>query len=899
MPPLAVTRTGEPTGAVYGFASMIFKVLSEVKPTHWAIAFDTPAPTFRHQQYVDYKAHRPSAPDELRVQFARVRRLTAALGLCSFEVPGYEADDVLGSMARQASDRNMDTIILTGDTDALQLVSPHVRVLTPRPGKRFSDTVVYDQEAVQQRYSLLPRQLADLRGLKGDPSDNIPGVPGVGEKTATKLIQEFESIEGIYECIDKVQPEKLRMNLKENEARARQSKQLALIVTDLPISFEQADCRVGAYNREEVAALFRELEFSTLLAKLPESLGVKPPAELAAEEGVPHVHIRADVQPVNYQVIDSPEELDRISAIISGTDRFSIDTETTGLDPRQAALVGVSLSIAPGTAWYIPVGHHAGNQLPLDRVIAALKPPLEDSRKGKITHNGKYDLTILRRYGVRVKNICSDTMIASYLLGEKSLGLKALSFARLGIEMIPITNLIGTGPKQVPMAWVDIPRVAEYACADADMTNRLCSLLEAELKSQGLWKLFVEVEMPLLPILLRMEANGVALDVPRLRDMSWQMGARLAKLEAAICESVGRKFNVNSTQQLAAILYEDLKLPRSRKIKSGYSTGAAVLEDMRGLHPIIDMLLDYRQISKLKSTYVDALPALVDPETGRVHTYFNQTGTTTGRLSSSEPNLQNIPVRTEEGRQVRRAFIAGSENNILVAADYSQIDLRVLAHLSQDPRLVDAFNRDEDIHRTTAAQVFNVPASDVTPDMRRLAKTVNFGVIYGMSEYGLEQATELSRQEAGEFIRAYFEKYSGVKRFLDATKQEAAQKGYVQTMLGRRRYIPEINSSNGQVRQAAQRMAINMPVQGTSADIIKVAMIELQEEMDRKGLKSIMILQVHDELLFEAPREEVPELTRLLFRIMPNAVELNVPLKIDIKSGRNWDEMEYSKEVDE
>jgi DNA polymerase-1 len=447
------------------------------------------------------------------------------------------------------------------------------------------------------------------------------------------------------------------------------------------------------------------------------------------------------------------------------------------------------------------------------------------------------------------------------------------------------------------MAWVDIPRVASYACADADNTYRLRVLLEAELRDQELWDLFTGVEMPLLPVLLRMESNGVALDTSRLREMSWGMGEKLAKLEDEIYSSVGQRFNINSTQQLGVVLFDKLNLPPAKKTKSGYSTGAEVLEGLRGAHPVIELLLEFRQLTKLKSTYVDALPALVDPDTGRVHTSFNQTGTSTGRLSSSDPNMQNIPVRTEEGRQVRRAFIAEKETSLLLAADYSQIDLRVLAHLSQDPRLLSAFANDEDIHATTASQVFGVPLAEVTPDMRRLAKTVNFGVIYGMSEYGLERATELSRQEAADFIKAYFEKYRGVKEFLDSTKRDAAEKGYVQTVLGLRRYIPEINSSNGQVRMAAERMAINMPVQGTSADIIKVAMIELQREMDRTGLEAKMILQVHDELLFELPQEEVIELAQLLRRIMPGAMKLSVPLKIDVKTGRNWDEMEYLKDA--
>jgi DNA polymerase I len=652
----------------------------------------------------------------------------------------------------------------------------------------------------------------------------------------------------------------------------------------VPIDFDLDACRVSNYERGKVAELFRELEFSSLLPKLPETMG--------EEEKPAPAEQQVNKEASDYQIVDTAEVLNKVADALSRAESFIFDTETTSLDPRQAALVGISLSTVPGKAWYLPVGHSAGSQLPLQQVIDKLKPLLENHNVPKLAHNGKYDMTVLQKYKVNVRNLSFDTMIAAYLLGEKSLGLKPLAFSKLGIEMTPISNLIGSGAKQISMAWVDIPKVAEYACTDADMTIRLSKLLEKELKAQGLWKLFAEVEMPLLPVLLRMETNGVALDTAKLREMSWSMSERMAKLENEIYKNVGHAFNINSTQQLGTILYEELKLPKTRKTKSGYSTEASVLEALKGTHPIIELLLEYRQLAKLKSTYIDALPALIDPDTGRVHTSFNQTGTVTGRLSSSDPNLQNIPIRTEEGRQVRKAFIAEKDTSLLLAADYSQIDLRALAHLSQDPRLIAAFMQGEDIHATTASQVFTVPLVEVTKDMRRLAKTVNFGVIYGMSEYGLEQATELSREQAAQFIKAYFEKYSGVKEYLARTKKEAAEKGYVQTLLGRRRYIPEINSSNAQVRMAAERMAINMPVQGTSADIIKVAMIQLQHEMDRQGLEAKMILQVHDELLFELPRGEEEKLKKLVLEIMPHAIKLSVPVKVDIKTGKSWGDME-------
>jgi DNA polymerase-1 len=530
-------------------------------------------------------------------------------------------------------------------------------------------------------------------------------------------------------------------------------------------------------------------------------------------------------------------------------------------------------------------------QLPLEQVINRLKPVLEDAALAKFAHNGKYDITVLAEYGVSVSNLTFDTMVAAYLLNEKSIGLKTLAISKLGIEMTPITALIGTGVKQLSMSQVDIEKAADYACADADITGRLVELFKAELDQQGLWRLFSEVEMPLVPVLIHMERNGVSLDTDLLRQMSHCFGEQLMKLELEIYNSVGHQLNINSPKQLGLVLFEELKLPSSRRSKSSYSTGASVLEELRGIHPVIEFILEYRQLNKLKSTYIDTLPRLINPKTGRVHTSFNQTRTATGRLSSSEPNLQNIPVRGELGKKVRQTFVAPN-GSCFIAGDYSQIDLRVLAHLSQDTGLLGAFHRDEDIHTVTAAQLFGVDASQVTVDMRRLAKTVNFGVIYGMSNYGLEQATELSREEAAQFITSYFEKYPEVKKYLDLTKQQSREAGYVQTLLGRRRFIPEVDSSNRQVREAAERMAINMPIQGTSADIIKVAMINMERVMSEHRLKSKMVLQVHDELVFEVPDDELEHMRQLVPEIMSNALELSIPLKVDTKTGRKWGEME-------
>ena len=882
LPPLTVSKTGEMVSAVYGFALMLLKVINDLKPTHYAIAFDMKAPTFRHKMFDQYKAHRPPAPEELISQLGRVRELVSAFNIPIFELEGYEADDILGALSSQASERGIDTVIVTGDADTMQLVSPRVKVLYPKPGRSFSDTMLYDEAAVMQKYHLKPAQVADFKALVGDPSDNIPGVRGVGEKTAVKLLQQFGSVEKIYEHIDEVSPQKLQTILRENEAIARQCKELATIVTKMPVTLDPDQCKAGQYDRNRVTELFRELEFASLLSKLPQTEEAAAQVEAKPPQG-------------DYHIVNTAPALDELLKRLSEIKSFALDLETTGLDPMSVQLVGISFSPAEGEAYYIPVGHVGlgqPEQLPLAQVLARLKPVLEDNNLAKFTHNGKYDATVLAEYGIEVKNLSFDSMLAAYLLGEKSLGLKTLAFSKLAIEMTPIADLIGSGAKEIPMSRVEIARAADYACADADMTGRLKALLEPELhKQEKLWQLFSEVELPLMPVLVKMERNGVALDVELLGQMSQRLGKELLRLEAEIYNSVGHQFNINSPQQLSTVLFEELKLTPQRKTKASYSTGAAVLEELRGVHPVIEFILDYRQLSKLKSTYIDALPNLVNPKTGRVHTSFNQTRTATGRLSSSEPNLQNIPVRGELGKEVRQAFIApkGSE---LLAADYSQIDLRCLAHLSQDKSLLDAFRHDEDIHSTTAAQVFGVKPSAVTPEMRRVAKTVNFGVIYGMSDYGLEQATELSREEASGFINAYFQKYPGVKKYLEATKEEARKKGFVQTILGRRRAIPEINSQNRMVREAAERMAINMPVQGTSADIIKVAMINLDREMVKGKLKSKMLLQVHDELIFEVPENELKEMSKLAPETMSTALTLSVPIKVDLKTGRNWGEME-------
>jgi DNA polymerase-1 len=884
LPPLTQHKTGELVNAVYGFASTLLKVFADFKPTHWAIAFDRPTPTFRHEMFEEYKAQRPATPEELKSQIKKVHQLVEAFHIPVFEIDGFEADDVLGTLSKQADEQGIDTIIVTGDNDMLQAVLPRVKALAPR--RSFIDTVLYDEKAVEQKYGIKPEQLADLKALSGDVSDNIPGVPGVGEKTATKLLRQYGSLQGIYDHIEEIAPAKLQDTLREYRAQAFQSKELSTIVKDVPIKLDLKSCQVSHYDRNDVARLFQALEFINLLPRLPQ---MKAESHHPVGAGL----VPARTSAMKSLIVNTETALAQLMSELEKAQGLAIEVETAGEKAIMADLIGIAISPAPGKAFYIPLGHQGLNQppqLPLAQVIARIRPILENAGVGKVAHDGKHVMAVLAGCGVKMDNLNFDPMLAAYLLGEKNLGLKALAFNKLGVEIVTAAELTGAGKKQSALALLEANRVADYACTSVNIIWGLKETLETELRQQGLWQLFTEVEMALVPVLVAMESNGILLDTDLLRDMSLEMGRELLRLEKEIYSSVGHQFNINSPQQLGKVLFEELRLPQSRRTKTGYSTDASVMEALRGVHPVIELILQYRQLSKLKSTYVDALPALMNHKTGRVHTNFNQTGTATGRLSSSDPNLQNIPIRTEMGNKIRKAIIA-PPGAYLLSADYSQIDLRVLAHLSQDPGLIAAFAQDEDIHASTASKLLGIPEEEVTPEMRRNAKTVNFGVIYGMSDYGLEQATNLSREEAAQFIALYFEKYPKVKEYLEATKEQARKLGYVQTVLGRRRFLPEISSVNRMVREGAERMAINAPVQGSSADIIKIAMINLYREMEKRRLKSKMLLQIHDELLFEVPEAEVAEMKSLVSELMPRAFELRVPVKIDIKLGKNWAEM--------
>ncbi len=902
------TRDGEPTNATYGFTSTLLHIFQELKPDYIAVCFDA-GHSGRDEIYPDYKGHRDRMPDEMRVQMDRIRQIVQAFGIPIFEIPGVEADDLMGALARQAASRGLETIIVTGDKDLLQLVGPGVKVFLA--GRRLSDGTLYDEDAVRARYGgLSPTQLRDFKALVGDKSDNIPGVNGVGEKGATDLLRKYGSLEEIYRHLEEVAPLRYREALEKNRDAAFMSQQLATIRTDLPVQLDLEACTVRHYDRARVTELFRQLEFRSLLDRLPASVRGQAQSDSGVPAGrpehptqlplfeVPEKKPPRRAAPTVPHIVREPEELAALAAQLARAPAVTFDTETTSEDPMRADLVGLAFTDREGEGWYIPIGHRRGRQLPLERVLEAVRPLLEDPRLPKQAHHAKYDMTVLARHGIWVRGLAFDTMIAEWLCDPAShnLGLKSLAFIRLGVEMTSIQDLIGSGRKQVTMAEVEIEDAAAYAAADVDMTHRLVRVLAPELRQKGHWELFVEMELPLVEVLMEMEMTGVALDGGFLERMSAELGARMAELEDGIQRMVGMPFNINSGPQLAEVLFGILRLPTKGVPKTStgrYSLTADVLESLRGAHPIVDLILEHRELAKLKSTYVDALPALVNPMTGRLHTSYHQTGTVTGRISSSDPNLQNIPIRSPLGRQVRRAFVA-RPGWALLGADYSQIELRVLAHISGDPGLIAAFARGEDIHASTAAAIFDIPIDQVTPEQRRFAKQVNFGLIYGMSVGRLARDAGIPQMEAENFVAHYFGRFPKVREYLEQTLARAKNQGYVETLLGRRRYFPVLQSASPaqeQARRRAEREAVNAPIQGSAADIIKRAMLNLHRALHDRGLSARMILQVHDELVLEVPQEELPVVTPLVQEIMESAYPLRVPLKVDLSVGANWGEM--------
>ena len=892
--PLTVSATGEDVRGVYGFVNSLLSNLQEWQPTHCAIAFDLPAPTFRHKRYEDYKAHRPPTPPELRSQFDHVRQLIDAFEIPVYQCEGYEADDVLGTLCRQAEEQEIETVILTGDSDMLQLVSPWVRIWMT---SGFRPPRVYDVGGVRDRYGGVgPENIADIKALQGDTSDNIPGVPGIGEKTAINLVSKYGDVEQIIAHVDEVKPPRAKKNISAGVDQLRESKVLTTIVRDAPVTLDLEESRFGHYDRSRVVRFLTDLEFVSVVSRVP------APSGDMAEGEQQSFDTGFDAPDVDYRIVDTPESLSALVSQLDSPQGFSFDTETTGVNPMSADLVGLSFSNEPHKGWYVPVGHNEGQQLPKDDVLEALRPLFESESVPKCAHNANYDMTVLKNHGIEARGVTFDTMIAAALIGRRSIGLKHLALNELGIEMTELSDLIGTGRSQISMAEVPINQAADYAAADADLTWQLRPRFEQELENTNSMRPMMEVEMPLLPVLVRMQESGVSIDADLLTQMSQKLGEDMARIQDEMYQSVGRPFNLNSPQQLSDILFDQLRLPPTRKRQRGFATDAASLEGLKATldagrggdvdpvaRQVLDSILDYRQLSKIKSTYTDSLPGLVNPRTGRIHTSYDQVGSATGRVSSNDPNIQNIPVRTELGNEVRKGFVARDWPDwTLLGADYSQIELRILAHISQDPALLQAFHEGQDIHAATASLVYGVSHDEVDSEMRRVAKILNFGVVYGISPYGISQRAALSVEEGKAFIDTYFGSYPGISDYIDGIKAKAKNFGYVETLMGRRRYIPEINSRNFPSRSGAERVAINTPIQGTAADVIKLAMVMLQDRMDEMGLRSLMIVQVHDELIFEVPSEEVEDMQAIILDIMPRAMELAVPLEVDLKSGQNW-----------
>jgi len=871
---------GRPTNAVYGFTKMLIRLLKDEQPEYMAVAFDVSRETFRNDIYPDYKATRAETPPDLIAQVPAIQDIIRSMGVQVIEIGGFEADDIMGTLARQARDCGMDTVLLTGDKDALQLVSDTVSVYDPMRANGGR----YTPDRVRERFGVGPDLIPDLFGLWGDSSDNIPGVRGIGEKGSKQLIAQYGSLEGVYEHIDEFTGVRLQ-RLGEDREMAFLSRDLAVIRTDVELPVGPGDCRVRPPDREAVARLFKELGFISLL-----------------DEYMPGVEARD----VKYIAVQTRRRLAELVEKLRSSGGFAVDTETTSRDPMRAALVGISVAYEPGTAYYIPVGHSrealtqpapdgelfgetVEYQLPIEETLALLRPVLEDPAIPKTGQNIKYDTLVFARHGIELAGADFDTMVAGYLIdaGRARHNLDELAARYLDWRKIPTAALIGSGTREITMDRVPIDKVTPYACEDADVTLRLRGKLEPKLAKLGLENLFRDVEMPLVDVLCRIEKAGIAIDRDLFAALAARLETELGQLIAAIHELAGHPFNLNSPKQMQAVLFDELGLPVVKRTRSGPSTDVSVLEQLARDHPLPEKLLEYRRLEKLRSTYVDVLPRMVHPDTGRIHTSFNQTVTATGRLSSSNPNLQNIPVRTELGREIRRGFVP-AEGWMFVSADYSQVELRLLAHLSGDPGLIRAFERDEDIHARTAANLFGVPDDQVDPELRRRAKVVNFGIIYGMSAFRLSRDFSISREEAHQFIDRYFVLYNGVRQYLDRTVAAAREHGYVTTLLGRRRYIPELGHSDHARQQHGARAAINMPVQGSSADIVKVSMVRLDSELRRRKLECRMVLQVHDELLLECPEHETGPVAELCKEVMEHTIELRVPLKVDVGIGATW-----------
>ena len=864
------TSKGFPTNALYGFINMLQKVIREEKPDYLVVAFDSPDKTFRHKIYPNYKANRDAPPEELSRQFPYFEPLVKAYGLSSIRRPGFEADDIIGTLAKKGKQKGLEIVIVSGDKDMMQLISPHIYMLDTMKNKKFMDKEVVEKFGVQAD------KVVEVMGLMGDSSDHIPGVTGVGPKTAAELIRKFGSIEALYKRIDEVEKKNVKEKLERDKENAFMSRELVCIDTAMDLEFNSDLMKLGKVDSAKLKKMFEEFEFVSFLEGMQD--GTANALKIDRSE---------------YKTILTEKSFNDLIESLAKKKSFAFDVETTSKRPVWARLVGISFSFEDGNAFYLPLAHRylgVPEQLEFKAVCEKLKPILEDKSIKKCGHNIKYDLIVMSNEGIALDGVDFDTMIASYLLNPSSRGhgLDALTMEYFGHKNLTYKEMTGTGSKEIGFDEVEVDRATEYAAEDSDMTWRLKGKLQPQLKDSTL-KLYKEIELPLLEVLAEIELNGVYVDRKHLKELSSKIDKQLLHLEKDIYVLADEEFNINSPKQLSVILFEKLKLPVVKKTKTGYSTDVSVLEQLAVEHKLPEQVLSYRQLAKLKSTYVDALPGEIFKNTGRVHTSFNQTVAATGRLSSSNPNLQNIPIRSDMGKEIRKAFTAEGDN-MLLSADYSQIELRILAHLSKDKALKNAFDKGEDVHARTAADIFGSSLDQVDENSRRMAKAVNFGIIYGLSAFGLSRQLKISRKDAQNFIDQYFSLYSNVKDFMDNTIAEARECGYTLTMFNRRRYLPDLKSDNRQVRESAERIAINSPIQGSAADLIKVAMIRLSRNLKKIKLNSKMILQVHDELLFECPVQEKKEIESLVRKEMEGACTLSVPLVVDIGWGKNWNE---------
>ncbi|OGY43302.1 MAG: DNA polymerase I [Candidatus Buchananbacteria bacterium RIFCSPHIGHO2_01_FULL_39_8] len=881
LPPTLTTKSGEIVNAVYGFTMTLLKVLKDLKPDYLAVTFDLAGPTFRHQEYKEYKATRVKQADELYAQIPRIKEVVKTFNIPIYEKSNFEADDVIATLVKDKQVEKINSVIVTGDLDTLQLVDENTEVYTMHKG--ISDTITYNIAAVKRRFEgLMPYQMVDYKALRGDPSDNVPGVKGIGEKGAINLLKEFKTLENIYKNIDSPKiTDRYRNLLQEHKKEATMSKKLCQLINDVPIKFKLTEAKVKGFDAAEVVALFQELEFKSLINKLPKELqhGTMP-GQTTLDFGTHQV--RAKSQNVKYELIDNDDKFEKFLAQLKKQKIFAIDTETSSIDPFNSKLLGVSFCWKDGGAFYLPAA---------EPWLEQIKPTLENDQIKKVGHNIKFDLESLRTAGINLKGISFDTMVASYLInpGSRQHNLDGLVFTELGYQMQPITDLIGKGKNQISLEQVPIQQVSDYSCEDADFTWRLVKPLTEQLKKNNNLGLLEKIEVPLISVLAEMESNGVIIDTTFLSQMGKEVGKKLEEIETKIFKLAGTKFNVASPIQLKEILFDRLKISTQGlgKTKTGISTAASELEKLKGTHKIIDYIIEFRELAKLKSTYLDALPKLVNPLDGRVHTSFNQTVAATGRLSSSDPNLQNIPIRTELGQQIRKAFIAPSGYKIL-SADYSQIELRIIASLANDKRMIESFKKGEDIHTRTAAEINEIPLDKVTKEMRYAAKAINFGIIYGQGAWGLSEYAGISRERAEEFIDRYFLIHQSIQKFLEETKKLSHEKGFVETWFGRRRYLPEINSSIQPIRAGAERMAVNHPIQGTAADLMKLAMIAIQQSLGKISLETKLILQVHDELVFEVPEKDIKKVAKFVEKSMEDVYELRAPVETHIEAGNSW-----------